>query len=138
MKDLNTKGDIGYKAVNLIQMYKERAQFEQIETVDYLSGKKEDAHGLPFFNGQFARNCLRANAKEGWISIAALNDAGCFGAPVADYMYRTPDRKGMIVLKIEGEVVIIKTDEKGVPVKKLIRTANEKEIKQFTKGEKGN
>jgi hypothetical protein len=122
----------GFKAKDLLNLYNDRSNYESLEELDYMSKDKTKAMGLPFFNGIFARNFLKGNSKEGWIEIAALNDAGCFGKPVAPPFFMSNNKKDLITATIKGDVYFVKCNSKGEPKKRLIVVPNAEQVKKAT------
>jgi len=122
-----------YKASELVELYVNRENYKQLELCSFMDRKPDDPIGLPFFNARFARNVIKANAKEGWLEIAALNDCGLFGRPVTTPFYTDKTGKIMKVVRISGEVVIIETDLKGKAKEKLIVKATPEQTKKINR-----
>lgn len=126
------KGMKNYSSKDLIAMYKNRNNYHLLSELDHVDDKKRSkVVGLPFFNGMFARNFLRGNATEGWMDIAALNDAGLFGPPISSPFYTDKTGKELMHCRIKGEVILIKCDHKGIVQEKLIMMPTDEQVKKI-------
>ena len=128
-----------YTGRELIDIHKNKDNYQLLPELDHVDEKKKNTVvGLPFFNGIFARNFLRGNALEGWMDIAALNDAGIFGRPLTTPFYIEKAKPGskehvVVTCRIKGDVVLVKCDKTGVPVQKLIVKPTNEQIEKVKK-----
>ena len=92
-------------------------RFEKVLIHDITSTIPLEKNCIVLFNGSFADNCIRANAIEKWIEIAAINTPN-----VNDTNYCFKDHYGKpIRVKVSGHVDIFKITPTGELIQKNMK-----------------
>ncbi len=112
-----------------VALYDNRDKYKQLEYADYAS--KSSHLAIVFFNRNCAYYALKADAKNGWIeTYVPVNNRPMRTGDLAKKLlidnnkwmwisnvFLNRDQNSVMVIKLYGEVVIIKLDREGNPVK---------------------
>lgn len=109
-------------------LYDSKDDYVQLKSVDYRD--RDNCRAVVFFNSEHAFYATKASAKNGWVDTYIPADCGPMESKELakkllsngkkiwlPRMYLTRDRQSVMVVRLYGEVVIIKLDKKGNPVK---------------------